>query len=153
MGLAIDGNEVHGIAKGGQAFLPIDKNNEDGSITYNGQKYIDLANASLNITRIVSTLAGSDAFTNVNITLSKPKNFSEYSFYQIRVLDDKSQNTLDALTQPFSIKPNVRMSISAATDQDSFTINMLADNSGINLSFQTNVSTVEIVRIILYGFK
>ena len=28
MGLAIDGNVVHGIAKSGQAFLPITKNND-----------------------------------------------------------------------------------------------------------------------------
>lgn len=42
MGLAIDGNEVHGIAKGGQAFLPIDKNNEDGSINIDGRKYVTM---------------------------------------------------------------------------------------------------------------
>lgn len=38
MGLAIDGNVVHGIARGGQAFLPITKNSND-SITVAGKTY------------------------------------------------------------------------------------------------------------------
>ena len=40
MGLAIDGNVVHGIAKGGQAFLPITKN-KDGSVVIDGHTYND----------------------------------------------------------------------------------------------------------------
>ena len=39
MGLAIDGNEVHGIAKGGQAFLSIGNTNKYGSINISGRKY------------------------------------------------------------------------------------------------------------------
>lgn len=40
MGLAIDGNVVHGIARGGQAFLPITKN-KDGSVVIDGHTYND----------------------------------------------------------------------------------------------------------------
>lgn len=38
MGLAIDGNEVHGIAKGGQPFLAMQAN-KDGSINFGGSLY------------------------------------------------------------------------------------------------------------------
>lgn len=38
MGLAIDGNEVHGIAKGGQPFLAM-QTNKDGSINFGGSLY------------------------------------------------------------------------------------------------------------------
>lgn len=38
MGLAIDGNAVHGIAHGGQSFFPITKNSND-SITVAGKTY------------------------------------------------------------------------------------------------------------------
>lgn len=38
MGLAIDGNAVHGIAHGGQSFFPITKNSND-SITVAGKNY------------------------------------------------------------------------------------------------------------------
>lgn len=40
MGLAIDGNVVNGIARGGQAFLPITKNT-DGSVAIDGHTYND----------------------------------------------------------------------------------------------------------------
>lgn len=41
MGLAIDGNEVHGIARGGQAFVSLgNTNNADGSINIGGQDYL-----------------------------------------------------------------------------------------------------------------
>ena len=150
MTLMINGKKVLGYAIGGNEFHSLDKN-ADGSITYNGQKYIDLANASLNITMISSTLAGSDGFSDVNSTLSNFENFSEYSFYQIRVLDTDSSDRLDDFTRPFSIKPNVRMSIS--TDTASLTINVLADNSGINISFTCTDPATETVKIILYGYK
>ena len=39
MGLAIDGNEVHGIARGGQAFVSLGNTNADGSISFNGYTY------------------------------------------------------------------------------------------------------------------
>lgn len=42
MGLAIDGNVVNGIARGGQAFVPVEQLpqiSSDGSITYNGKQY------------------------------------------------------------------------------------------------------------------
>ena len=42
MGLAIDGNEVHGIAKGGQAFLSIGNTNADGSLNISGRKYVTM---------------------------------------------------------------------------------------------------------------
>lgn len=41
MGLAIDGNEVHGIAKGGQAFVSLGNINADGSINIGGQDYFN----------------------------------------------------------------------------------------------------------------
>ena len=41
MGLAIDGNEVHGIARGGQAFVSLGNVNTDGSINIGGQDYLN----------------------------------------------------------------------------------------------------------------
>lgn len=40
MGLAIDGNEVHGIARGGQAFISLGNTNGDGSLNIDGQDYL-----------------------------------------------------------------------------------------------------------------
>ncbi len=40
MGLAIDGNEVHGIARGGQAFISLGNTNGDGSLSIDGQDYL-----------------------------------------------------------------------------------------------------------------
>ena len=152
MGLAIDGNEVYGIARGGQAFLPIDKNNEDGSITYNGQKYIDLANASLNITKIgYDDVTDSSLFHNaLDFTISNFKSFSEYSFYQIMMIDlDISKNAY-GMSCPFLIKPNVQMTIPASNQLKS--ANVLADNSGIHISLNS-LNIDEQLRVILYGFK
>lgn len=39
MGLAIDGNVVNGIARGGQAFVGLGNTNADGSINIGGQDY------------------------------------------------------------------------------------------------------------------
>lgn len=39
MGLAIDGNAVNGIARGGQAFVGLGNTNADGSINIGGQDY------------------------------------------------------------------------------------------------------------------
>lgn len=39
MGLAIDGNVVHGLAVSGQSFQPL-VTNEDGSLNVNGKKYV-----------------------------------------------------------------------------------------------------------------
>ena len=47
MGLAIDGNEVHGIARGGQAFVSIGNTNADGSISLNGQDYLNESNMEI----------------------------------------------------------------------------------------------------------
>ena len=41
MGLAIDGNEVHGIARGGQAFVSLGNANADGSVNIGGQDYFN----------------------------------------------------------------------------------------------------------------
>ena len=40
MGLAIDGNEVHGIARGGQAFVSLGNVNTDGSLNIGGQGFL-----------------------------------------------------------------------------------------------------------------
>lgn len=149
MGLAIDGNVVHGIAKGGQAFLAIQAN-EDGSITYNGQKYIDLANASFNATKIDedNRYVADDNPNILNFTLSNFKNFSEYIFYQIEFESVASQER--TLSSPFLIKPNVQMSVKA----DYLTINVFADNSGTSLSFHTKGFFPRgNYRSNLYGYK
>lgn len=156
MGLAIDGNEVHGIARGGQAFLPIDENNADGSITYNGQKYIDLANASFKITKIDDGshfLDSGDTFEtieDINFTFVNLKDFSQYSLYQIRVINTFDDNKPEVLIGLFSIKPNVKTSISALSDKGPLPINVLADNRGINVSFKFSNVNLE---LILYGIN
>ncbi|NRO85264.1 hypothetical protein IMAU10149_01856 [Lactobacillus helveticus] len=51
MGLAIDGNEVHGIARGGQAFVSIGNANTDGSINIGGQDYFNKNKMKIKDTR------------------------------------------------------------------------------------------------------
>ena len=43
MGLAIDGNIVHGIARGGQAFVSLESAAKDGSINIGGNNYYPFA--------------------------------------------------------------------------------------------------------------
>ena len=57
MGLAIDGNEVHGIAKGGQPFLAMQANN-DGTINLGGNLYAKQ-----------DPIVGKDIFVNYGATV------------------------------------------------------------------------------------
>ena len=57
MGLAIDGNEVHGIAKGGQPFLAM-QTNKDGSINFGGSLYAKQ-----------DPIVGKDIFVNYGATV------------------------------------------------------------------------------------
>lgn len=78
MGLAIDGNEVHGIAKGGQAFLSIGNTNTDGSINIGGQNYFnknqmkikDTGKLDINFNRDDSDGSASDIPIDVTSNLS-----------------------------------------------------------------------------------
>ena len=137
MGLAIDGNEVHGIAHGGQAF-------------------VSLGNASFNITEI-DTENDTSGSENSSITFTNLNNFSEYSFYQIRLEDkDMNENTdsvsLDNITSLFLIKPNVQMNIATLGNMDSLTINVFANNNGIKVSCNCN-NDYWTRKYILYGYK
>ncbi|NRO47692.1 hypothetical protein IMAU30132_00042 [Lactobacillus helveticus] len=70
MGLAIDGNEVHGIARGGQAFVSLESANKDGSINIDGKNYYPFAENPSGRYKI----AGTDANLNpieINFTISE----------------------------------------------------------------------------------
>lgn len=157
MGLAIDGNVVHGIARGGQAFLPIDKSNEDGSITYNGQKYIDLANTSFKIDFLGSAYdrsSGSSASVAFTRDMYNKLDFSKYSFYQIVFTEIDDPNQYQNIAPFFSIKPNVQMKILTAANAGSVTpiiIDVLANNEGINVSCDKIIDYTGEKEFDLYG--
>ena len=144
MGLAIDGNEVHGIAKGGQAF-------------------VDLANASFNVTLIdhegdeSSDSGVSVAFTKVDTGL---KDFSEYSFYQILVRNIEGRR--QGMTPLFLIKPNVQMPISVSETNSesnagitgSLILNVLANSATTGISVSSNIDRDGFeIYFDLYGYK
>lgn len=67
-GLAIDGNEVHGLAIGGQALYPLKKNTSDHSITVDQNEYFRIP-TKVTIsegTRIYSALKSGDDFQILN---------------------------------------------------------------------------------------
>ena len=72
MGLAIDGNEVHGIAKGGQAFVSLgNPNNKDGSINIGGQDYLSKNKMKIKSTRSFDiNIGGGSATIDVTDRLS-----------------------------------------------------------------------------------
>lgn len=62
MGLAIDGNEVHGIARGGQAFVSIGNTNTDGSISIGDQNYLSKIKMKIKGTDQFNIKFGADSF-------------------------------------------------------------------------------------------
>ena len=73
MGLAIDGNEVHGIARGGQAFVSLGNTNTDGSINIGGQDYL-----SKNKMKIKSTKSFDINIEEESATIDVTDNLSNY---------------------------------------------------------------------------
>nr|DAW18309.1 MAG TPA: hypothetical protein [Caudoviricetes sp.] len=73
MGLAIDGNEVHGIAKGGQAFVSLGNTNTDGSINIGGQDYLNK-----NKIKIKSTDSFDVSINEGSATIDVTDNLSNY---------------------------------------------------------------------------
>ena len=71
MGLAIDGNIVHGIARGGQAFVSLESAAKDGSINIGGNNYYPFAeNPSGEYT--ISGVFGDDITPlSIDFTISK----------------------------------------------------------------------------------
>ena len=144
MGLAIDGNVVHGIAKGGQAF-------------------VDLANASFNITMLdYEEDESSDSGVRATFTKSDTglNDFSEYSFYQILVRN--IEGLRQGMTPLFSIKPNVQMPISVSeTNSGSYAgitgsliLNVLADSTTTGISVSSNIDRDGFeIYFDLYGYK
>ena len=143
MGLAIDGNEVHGIAKGGQAF-------------------VDLANASFNVTLIDCKYDTSGSIAS-QATFSELNNFSEYSFYQIKLKTKGNSYVgtagLGKITSLFLIKPNVQMQISTVDDENlandnPLTITVFAHDEQMDVSFNLDNATDSSTRTYsLYGYK
>ncbi len=61
MGLAIDGNEVHGIARGGQAFISLGNTNGDGSLSIDGQDYLSKSKMNIKNTGKFNIKFGADS--------------------------------------------------------------------------------------------
>ena len=152
MGLSIDGNEVHGFAKGGQAFVPastIPKENSNGSITYNGQNYINLTNASFNVTQADyntwNVVYGSD----INATFN---NVPSYSLYQIKLLGQGEYNIqLDVVSAVFTIDSDT--TITVPTSDKSLSIQVFVSDSGLNFSFENSYSNMNSLTGTLLGFS
>ncbi len=80
MGLAIDGNEVHGIARGGQAFVSLGNTNADGSINIGGQNYLSENKIKINDTGQFKISFKSDYSDSsiLNVPIDVTSNLSNY---------------------------------------------------------------------------
>ena len=84
MGLAIDGNEVHGIARGGQAFVSIGNvNSTDGSLNIDGQDYLSKNKMGIKDTGEFSIEFSNPAFSGgiVDPTIDVTNELSNYEGY------------------------------------------------------------------------
>ena len=101
MGLAIDGNEVHGIARGGQAFVSLGNVNTDGSLNIGGQDYF-----STNKMKIIDTGSFGLGMSNYapSVTVDVTSNLSNYGGYlAICELITSDGSNPDVISQPISI--------------------------------------------------
>ena len=100
MGLAIDGNEVHGIARGGQAFVSLGNTNADGSINIGGQDFF-----STNKIKITDT-GDFDLGLSVGVssgTIDVTSNLSDYGRY-LAILEISTSGEEDGvIARPISI--------------------------------------------------
>ena len=80
MGLAIDGNEVHGIARGGQAFVSIGNvNSTDGSLNIGGQYYLNESKMKIKDTGEFNIDFSSDYYGKItNPQIDVTNNLSNY---------------------------------------------------------------------------
>lgn len=131
MGLAIDGNIVKGIARGGQAFVPVEQLpqiSSDGSITYNGKQY----DTKLKITDYYYTdmLNGTDYYLEAK-DLDCTKYFGKkamlvYSFTR-QVSSNVTAYNVTA-TKVFELKP--ALAVASYTDDGKVRITVNSTGSG-----------------------
>ena len=84
MGLAIDGNIVHGIARGGEAFVGLgNANNTDGSLSIGGQDYLSKNSMGIKDTGEFSIEFSNPPFSGgiVDPTIDVTNELSNYEGY------------------------------------------------------------------------
>lgn len=110
MGLAIDSNVVHGIARGGQAFVSLgDTNEKDGSINIDGQDYLSKNN--MKIRKISDNGIGFANYGEISThTIDITSNLSNYAGYLAicAIVDNDNSNPSSSrpeatISQPFII--------------------------------------------------
>lgn len=134
MGLAIDGNVVHGIARGGQAFISAEDANANGSINIGGQDY-------LNVNRIKIQQIGGSVDLGLNSYMNHSTNnvtsqLSEYAG-QWAILALHSSAFGDTVhSRPFLI-PTTPTDEHLSMDNDVWTVLLSRDGPG---NFELDVS-------------
>lgn len=124
MGLAIDGNVVHGIAKGGQAFVSLENTNADGSINIGGQDYLSKNKMKLEDTGVFEIgfyIDGGGKETDITSNLSNYKGCLAICLIQ--------KNYSLAKSQPIII-PTVSTTENLSFDGDNWggSLSMTTDN-------------------------
>ena len=106
MGLAIDGNEVHGIARGGQAFVSLgNTNSKDGSINIGGQYYFSKNKMKIKDTgefyiTWLSDLYGDNLYVSpIDVT----DNLSNYGGYLAMCVIHDPRDRVSTASQPIII--------------------------------------------------
>ena len=100
MGLAIDGNVVHGISRGGQAFVSLGNTNADGSINIGGQDYFSTNKIKITDTGDFDLGLSIDASSG---TIDVTSNLSNYRGYFAILEISTSGMTDDVIARPISI--------------------------------------------------
>ena len=134
MGLAIDGNVVHGIARGGQAFVSLGNANADGSINIGGQNY--LSTNSMKIKKISKhglnfTNFGESPTGTLDIT-SDLSNYAGYLAICVIVPSSDNSNPDFTISQPFIIPT------APTTENPSFLDSKMASPYHMSLSRTTD---------------
>lgn len=105
MGLAIDGNEVHGIARGGQAFVSIGNTNVDGSISLNGHNYLNENNMEIKDTGKfdIDIAWQNDSYSFSASPVDVTNNLSNYGGYLAICIIHYPGDKLSTMSHPFVI--------------------------------------------------
>ena len=125
MGLAIDGNVVHGIARGGQAFVGVGDATANGSINIGGQYY--LSTNKIHITETDGVNLGFTSYLS-SVTPDVTSQLSDYGGqWAILKLSDPSFSP-DDQSQPFLI-PTTPTTENLSMDNKIWTVSLSRDTN------------------------
>ena len=151
MGLAIDGNEVHGIARGGQAFVSIGNTNADGSISLNGQDYLSENNMKIKDTGkfYINVGYGTDSYSASPVDVTNK--LSNYEGYLAICIICDYGDKLSTVSQPIFIPAASSTYNDLTFDNSSWNGTLSMDSSSSTLTFTTQYNSKTLGADETYG--